>query len=125
MAEKKLSDIIKRMLEIRAERKAISERDSVLVEEWDSLEQALMSRLDEEGTKSAASMLGTAVITETEVPQVEDWDAVEAYIYENEAVHILQRRIATGAFRELLAAGTPIPGTRPLTKRSISLTAAK
>jgi hypothetical protein len=122
---RKLSDVIERMLQIRAERKRLSEEDSALVEEWEGLEQYVMQRLDEEGTKSVSSNLGSAIITESEVPQVEDWDAVEKYIYDNQAVHVLQRRVATGAFRELLAAGTPIPGVKPLTKRTISLTAAK
>ena len=122
---RKLSDVIERMFQIRAERKRLSEEDSALVEEWEGLAQYVMQRLDEEGTKSVSSNLGSAIITESEVPQVEDWDAVEKYIYDNRAVHVLQRRVATGAFRELLAAGTPIPGVKPLTKRTISLTAAK
>ncbi len=120
---KKISELLARMFEIRAERKAISERDSELVEEWGALEQAVMTRLDEEGSLSVSSPLGSATITEQVVPMAEDWDAIEEYIYENRALHVLQRRVATGAFRELQQAGQPIPGTRPLTKRSISLTA--
>lgn len=119
----KISEIIERLLSIRDQKKQLGVAEKALNEEQESLEHALMDRLDAEGSKSVSSELGTAVITETELPTVDDWDALEEWIYENKALHMLQRRVASGAFREMLAIGEPPPGTRPLVKRSIGLTA--
>jgi hypothetical protein len=41
----------------------------------------------------------------------------------NGALHLLQRRPATAAFRELQEAGEAVPGLEPFTKRAISLRA--
>lgn len=109
------------MVEVRDERRAIANRDKELVEEWNSLEGALMQRLEEQGMDRASAPAGTATITETLLPQVEDWDAFYTYIDETSSWHLLQRRVATAAFRELHQSGEEVPGLSPYTKRSISL----
>lgn len=115
------SEIMERMFEIRSERKTLSERDSELVQEWEKLEQILLGRFDEQGSVRVTSRQGTASISEQTLAIVEDWDAVDNYIIQNRATHLLQRRVAVGAYREMLAAGQSVPGTRPITKRSINL----
>lgn len=119
----KISEIIEKLLSIRDQKKQLSLQEKALGEEQESLEHALMDRLDAEGSKSVSSELGTAVITETELPAADDWDATEEWIYGQRALHLLQRRIASGAYRELVAAGIAVPGLRTITKRSIGLTA--
>lgn len=114
-------DIIKRLVEVRDERRRISNRDKELVAEWRSLELELMIRLDEQGMKKASTDDGTASITTTVLPQVVDWDAFYKYMLENDSLHLLQRRPAAAAFRELNASGEVIPGVEPYEQKSISL----
>jgi hypothetical protein len=116
-------DIIQRMLDIREERRALSTRDKELVEEWDLYQQLLIAQLDESGTDMTRSQVGTATITEEIVPLVEDWDTFLGYIHQEEAYHLLQRRPATAAYRELQNIGLEVPGVVPFKKRSISLRA--
>lgn len=115
------SAIIAKLVEVRDEKRRISEREQELTEEWRSLEMELLVRLDEQGMKKAATDDGTASITEVVVPQVMDWEAVYEHIKDTGDFYLLQKRPAAAAFRELHESGQVIPGMEPYTKRSISL----
>jgi hypothetical protein len=116
------AQIMAEMFEIRLEKAQLKEREKQLNEVWYALESQLMSMADELGMKRmGVDGLGTATVTETVVPVVEDWDSVHQYILENEAPHLLQRRVAAAAFRELQDMGVDVPGLSPYTKRAISL----
>lgn len=115
------ADLIARMVEVRDERRNMSSRDKELVEEWRSLEMELITRLDEQGMEKASTASGTASINEIVLPQVTDWDAFYAYMVEEESLHLLQRRPAAAAFRELNDSGFTIPGVEPYTQRTIGL----
>lgn len=115
------SDIIARLVEVRDERRRIARRDEELVTEWRSLEMELMVRLEEQGMTKASTADGTASITETELPQVVDWEALHAYIQETGDFHLMQKRPAAAAFRELFQSGIEVPGVEKYTQKSISL----
>lgn len=115
------SDIISKLAEVRDERRRISARDKELVAEWRALEMELLVRLDEQGMLKASTQAGTASITETVLPQVVDWEALHAHIQETGDFHLLQKRPAAAAFRELHQSGITVPGMEPYTKREISL----
>lgn len=121
----KTSEIMTRMFEIREEKRAWAKREKELNEEWERLEATLIGRLDEQGSLSVSSRAGSAGISEDDVPIIEDWDSFESYMKENDALYMLQRRIAVGAYRELVKAGQEVPGLRAVKKRSISLTASR
>lgn len=116
-----LGEMIARMLELREQKKALEAQVKGINEEFDSLEAQLILLLDTQESTTVATKQGTATITETVVPVIADWDAFENYVITNGALHLLQRRPATAAFRELQEAGEAIPGLEPFTKRAISL----
>ncbi len=115
------AEVIARMVEVRDERRRISNADKELIAEWKSLEMELITRLDEQGMEKASTGAGTASISETVLPQVVDWDAFYQYMQDNDALHLLQRRPAAAAFRELNDGGFKIPGVDPYTQRTIGL----
>ncbi len=119
--ERTTSDILQALVDVRDERRRISDRDKELVEKWRSLETEFITRLDDQGMLKATTGAGTATITETILPQVKDWDAVYEHIKETGDFYLLQKRPAAAAFRELHAAGDEIPGIEAFTKRAISL----
>ena len=114
-------DIISRMVSCRDERRRISGRDKELISEWRSLELELLTRLDSQGMKQASTDDGTATITKTTLPNVVDWDALWEHIVDTRAFHLLQRRPAAAAFRELNSSGEKIPGIDAYEQRTISL----
>jgi hypothetical protein len=125
MAEKQdltTADLIKRLVDIREEKRKIKAREKELNEEWRSLEMEAMVRLDEQGMdKASVKEIGTISIGSTVLPQVVDWDTFGQHIIDNDALYLLQRRPAAAAYRELLESGETVPGVEPYTQRSINL----
>lgn len=115
-------ELVEQLVEIRDERSHISEKDKILGDRFRAIETVLMAKLDEQGMKRATvDGVATATLTEVVLPQVRDWDAVYEYILRTDSMHLLQKRPAAAAFRELIDAGESVPGIDPYTKRSISL----
>lgn len=116
-----LGGIIDKLSEIREARRALNERDKELSKEFELLKTELLARYEAEGTNSASGHVATASVTRTVVPTVKNWDLLYAYILETGQLHLLEKRVATGAFREVNNAGSEIPGVEPFTKTDISL----
>ena len=116
-----LGKLIDRMIELRDQRSEISKQDKLLKEEFDALEEQVLFKLREQDTRKGSSLKGTATISEITIPTIDDWTAFETYIYENNALYMLEKRPAGAAFRELIAQGEEVPGLKPFTKYSISL----
>lgn len=85
-----------------------------------ALEGALIQALDAQGVRQTSTQHHTASITETVVASVKDWDAFYRFIHQHEAFHLLERRPANAAYRELLQHGQTIPGVISFTKRGLS-----
>lgn len=115
------ADMMARLFEIRSEKAALKDKEKSLSAEADLIEAELLKRMDEQGSTRVSTSLGTAIVTETVLPNVNDWDALYEWIKANDAFHILQRRVSSPAYRELLDTGTELPGTNPYRERSISL----
>lgn len=118
---KPVSEIIERLLQLRDERAAIAKRDSELVEEFDELKGQSIGRMDEDGLDKLSSTLATISIGESVVPQIDDWDATVAHIKETGDIHLLQRRINSAAYREIIEAGGTVPGLSPFKKRELNI----
>lgn len=116
-----MAQLVERMVEVRDERRRISSRDKELVDEFRSLESEVLIQLDEQGMEKASTPAGTASINETVLPQVTDWDAFYQYMIDNDSLHLLQKRPAAAAFRELNESGEVINGVEPYTQRTIGL----
>jgi hypothetical protein len=80
-----------------------------------------MAAMDAAGTDISRNSGFSAVLTETVVGDVKDWDAVYEYVKENEAFYLIQRRISNKPFQELLESGQTVPGIEKFTKRAISI----
>lgn len=107
---------------------AINKKVKVLEEERDEIAERLIAALDAQGIEqSRVKGLATATISESIVPQVEDWDKYWAFIGKHKAFYLLERRPAVVAYRELLETrkGRKIPGVTSFKRRTIRLLSAK
>lgn len=117
----KLGTIVDRLYDLRTEKSELSDKIKVIEEEITTLKGLLMERLDDEETIKACGKNASVTITSQIVPNVTDWDLVHNYIVEHDACYLLEKRLSAAPYRELLSAGTPVPGTEPFEKRDISL----
>ena len=111
--------------ELQNIRNEISEVNSKLADlkkRKSEIEQKLIGEMTSEGLSLARTDYGTVSVTKEEVPSVKDWNAFERYIYENHALHLLQRRPASAAYRDELSIKGEIPGVETFTKVGLSLT---
>jgi hypothetical protein len=113
---------IDRLFRLREEKRALDAQSKELENEIEALRGPLIVEMEAQGFHSVRAGSATATISKSTVPNVEDWDELNAYIVGNNALHLLQRRPAVGAFRELFEAGEAVPGVVPHTKWDLSLT---
>jgi len=109
------------MFELRERKRELNAELKDIDEQYKGLEQQLIDSLDKDDLQQTRSGKATATISEVTVPSVTDWDAFYDYVRENDALHLLERRVAAAPWRELVESDEPVPGTEPFTKRSINL----
>lgn len=113
-----------RLFQIRSQKRELEEEIKALNEEWEGIEARLLMQMDEQGSTRVANTQGTAILSETLVPQVEDWESFIHWARDNDALHMIQRRVSSPAYREIIESGQSVPGLSPFTKRSVNLRAA-
>lgn len=106
---------------LREHKRALEAELKDVRQEIEEAEQNVMEMLKQNGVTMSAGEHATVSITETVVPAVEDWDAFYEHIMQTGDFHLLERRPASRAYRELLESGEDVPGLRPFTKRNLSL----
>ncbi len=113
--------IVERLVAIREERRRLKRLDSELSQSWRDLEALLINQMDAQGVTKASTDAGTATVSETVLPKVEDWDALYAHLKETDSLYVLQKRVSSAAFREQHEAGLTVPGISPFVNRQIAL----
>lgn len=106
---------------------AISEaakREKQLQDELKALDAKIIHLMDTQGVTMTRVGRTTISMSEEVVPAVKDWEALYAFIHEHHAYHLLQRRAASAAWRELYESGTEIPGTEPFTQVKLNIRSA-
>lgn len=99
---------------LNAEAKA----EGVIKEDY---ENRLIAAMDAAGTETVKNEHGTFGRTEAIMPVAKDWEAIHDYVRENDAFHLLYRKLLATTYRELLDAGEEIPGVESYTNVSISV----
>lgn len=116
-----LGESIDRLYELREQKRDLNAAIADIDAQFEEIEANVLAKLQEIGVDSSKSKLASATISETVVPNVEDWDAFGRYIIDTNQLFLLQRRTSIAAYRDLLQAGETIPGVSPFTKTSLSL----
>jgi hypothetical protein len=120
-----LGQAIDALYEARAARLAKDAEVKILKAAEVVAKGAVLKLLNETGLAKASGMTATASITTDDVPYLEDWDKVYAYIKANDRFDLLQKRIGVVAWRDLYKDGILVPGTEAAVDTDISLTKSK
>lgn len=121
-----LETLIDQLWAIRNERNQLAQQDKDLAQQYNTLKQELIQRLDHEGVNGLKTTKARVTITESEVVSPTDWDAFYDYIKTNDAFYLLQKRPSSTACKELInIQGSEIPGISLITLRDLSLRGIK
>lgn len=99
----KLIKVYIKIREARAERKEKWEQeDKELKEQIETVEAQLLEVCRQTGSESIKTAHGTAMRRVTTRYWTQDWEAMHEFIKENDALHLLEKRIAQTAMKEFL-----------------------
>ena len=118
--------LVEQLWQIREERRDLAKRDKELMAQYDELKTSIIARLNDLGIDSAKTPVARVTITESQVVNPTDWDAFYQYIKDTDSFHLLQKRFATNACKELATlTNEPIPGIEFKTLHDLTLTSNK
>lgn len=115
------SDIINTLFSLKQEEKQLSSKLGDLKKQIHELSEQLIDQFVDDNLTSSSTKQAKAVMTETVIPTVYDWEAFYDYIKDNNAWYLLEKRATSTAWRELHNSGFTVPGTEPFTKYSINI----
>lgn len=106
--------VVARYMQLREQKEALDrqykEDKAKLEDGMDKLETYILARMTEDGVDSYKTGYGTAYRGTVDWASVANWDEVLDYVKQNEAYHLLERRVNKIAVRNYLDEGTQVPG---------------
>jgi len=88
--------------------------------ESDYIDVLLLKKMDTEGLSRTANDSASVSINEDTVPEVTDWDELYKHVTETQDFSLIQRRVSSTAYKEILKLGDGVPGLQPRTVRRVN-----
>lgn len=99
-----------KLREKKAQIKAEAEQKAgEITAKMDKLEKWVKEQADAQGVTSFKTKHGTAFLTTTDYANVADWDAILAFVRENEAFDMFEKRISKTAVRGYIEQTKAVP----------------
>lgn len=117
---KSLSDLIKLLHQQKQRKKTCDDAVKEAEQDIADTERKLMVAMDEDGILETKNAIAKVTISDSVYPNVDSWDAFYEYIKANGYMHMLEKRPAVLAYREILNMGGSVPGVTPFTKRKLT-----
>lgn len=93
-----------------------------LQDECRDLENALMARMESEGTQQVRGKLALISISESIRPQLNDPEAFYNFVIKRKAPYLLERRVALNAWKDMVdTLGGPVPGVGEFKSQKLSV----
>ena len=115
-----IDELIDRKKSIKSQMEKLNNELKGLREQENDIDLELLKKLDTEGLKKTANEVASVSIKEETAPDVHDWDALYAHIISTGDFSLIQRRVSSTAYRELLKLGENVPGLQPREIRRIN-----
>ncbi len=115
-----IDELIDRKKSIKTQMEKLNSELKGLREQENDIDLQLLKKLDSEGLKKTANEVASVSIKEETVPDVHDWDALYEHIKQTGDFSLIQRRVSSTAYRELLKLGENVPGLQPREIRRIN-----
>jgi len=115
-----INELIEARARVKDESSVLTAQLKELNKTKDELDYQLLNSLDAEGLSRTANGKASVSINQDTVPEVTDWDAFYAYVLEQKDFSLLQRRVSSTAYKELLKLEESVPGLQPREIRRIN-----
>ena len=115
-----MNSIIDERAMIKAQMDGLNKRLKEFREALDQVDRLLLKKMDDEGLSRTANSMASVSINEDIVPDVTDWDKLYEHVQETGDFSLIQRRVSSTAYRELLKLGEQVPGLESRTIRRIN-----
>lgn len=115
-----MNSIIDERALIKAQMDGLNKRLKEFREALDQVDRLLLKKMDNEGLSRTANDMASVSINEDIVPDVTNWDALYEHVQETGDFSLIQRRVSSTAYRELLKLGEQVPGLESRTIRRIN-----
>lgn len=120
MEEKNLTQLIHHRTDIKNKMDDLNKQLKELRAEQDFNDVLLLRKMDAEGVSRTANDAASVSINEDTVPDVLDWDALYEHVTKTQDFSLLQRRVSSTAYKEMLKLGEGVPGLQPRTVRRVN-----
>jgi hypothetical protein len=120
VTEVSINDLIEKRAQIKRDTDELNTKLKDLKTAQDEIDLALLRKMDAEGLSRTANGSFSVSINEDTVPEVVDWDSVYEHVVTTRDFSLIQRRISSTAYKELLKLGEGVPGLSPRTIRKIN-----
>lgn len=110
-----IGDRIDRLHELREQKRSKEDEIKDLNSQMADLENIIMLEMQNQSVEKLTSPKATVYLNRSVKPQIEDWDAFLDYVSESRQFQLLERRVSSSGFKEMLEHGRPVPGLVPFT----------
>jgi len=115
----KVDKFLKLKKEISANEKAHNDKQKIIKAKADELELDIIKTLKADKLDKVEGKIGSVKYKKDPLPSAEDWQALYKYIKKENAFFLLQKRVSTSAYKELIEAGVKVPGLKTFYKESL------
>lgn len=109
----KVDDVIATYMKLRGQKETIEaqmkEQSAAIKAKMEKLESWIKEQADVQGVTSFKTKHGTAFLTTTDYANVADWDAMLAFVRENEAYDLFEKRVSKVAVRGYIEQTKAVP----------------
>jgi NADPH-dependent 7-cyano-7-deazaguanine reductase QueF len=110
--------------ELRAKRLDKAKEVEAIKKDEQDLEEHIIALLESQNLKSGRGKVATVTISQKDTPALLDYEKFAKYLKKTGNVHLLQKRLATTAIKEMMDDGQKIPGVELLPIKDLSITKA-
>lgn len=116
-----IGDIADEILALQVEEKALQQQIDDLEKQGRTLKEELRQLAEKEGLSTGGGTTSKFSIDLETLPQISNIDAFYDFMKQNDYMHLLQRRPAVKACRELWEQGLAIPGIDKFTQYKVTV----
>lgn len=117
-----INALVQELWNLREQLRELSQTEKELRKKYAEVAATILAQLDTMGVNSLKTSVARVSVTETQTTKLTDWEAFTQYVKEYNAFHLLQKRPAANAVKELQTiSGKLPPGIEIIQIRDIGL----